>query len=147
MRPQEIFKNLLKIPIKDFVLHGSPKLINKIEPKRAFLEKGGPLHNEFGIYGTTIVEIAILYALIHEDDNIWQWRIDSDSGELSVKLPNDFKSGHGWIYILQRSYFKELVGGVIYISYESISPFKKIKIPVEMMDFLQEENKLIIRSI
>lgn len=148
MEPEEIFEFLRNLSETNFVLHGSPHLVDTVVPHQSTFDGGSSIHNECGIYGTLFVELALLYALIHEDNDAWGWKLDTDAEQFLVKVPRKCKGGVGYVYVLPRFYFEKVVeGGSICIARKQIVPMVTIQIPAKMMLFLQREAKIRMEPI
>ena len=126
---------------RQFTFHGSPHKVEMLEPRQALHDGGHPELNQFGVYATDCVQIALLYALIHEDRNKWGWKWDpyTRPGELMVVVPDPFKGGPGYLYVLNRTDFSTDGNGVSRISHKAVTPVEILEIHPTTLEDLQRE--------
>jgi len=147
MRGNTLFSHLERLPHEQFVLHGSPLNLHCIEPKQAIFEEHRDL-NEYGIYATTIVEIALLYALVNEDKRNWGWREMVRDGKpiLGLVVPEGFTPSPGYVHVLSRRGFHDIEAFPgIHIAYgDPKTPVETLTVDVEVLEDLQRDGRLIL---
>jgi hypothetical protein len=144
MRYAEILTNLEGVPEDRFVLHGSPYKVSVLEPRQTTYNS----HKEFakfGLYGTPYVEIALLYALIHESRGDWGWAVGGTitSPKLYVHAFEGFSFGCGHVYVLNRKPFRIILKshGQITITRKCLEPVERLEVDEEVFHELIERNK------
>lgn len=147
MRGTELFSHLERIPHEHFVLHGSPLELHSIAPQQAVFEERRDL-NEHGIYATTAVEIALLYALVHEDRGDWGWCGAVRDGKpiLKVVVPEGFTPASGYVHVLSRRGFHDIEAFPgLHIAYgDPKTPDEILPIDAEVFEELQRNGLLIV---
>lgn len=148
MEGTRLFQYLEELPVEDFVLHGSPTKLSEVEPRQAFHRADKPEHNEFAIYGTLHIEIAILYAILPKN-LLWGWKIDPQNPrEILVIVPTSFKGSVGYVHVLPRGPFINTIGGgLILTAHEPIVPVKVLEVHPNVLRYLQDECSVRIETL
>lgn len=144
--PQETIEAYMKLEAylnQGYLLHGSKKQLEAIEPRQAKDDDSkrvaGNLH---GIYATENLNVAALRALFAKKDlakNGWRSSYSGDENNLQVSGEN-FTFTSGYIYVLPRDSFAEVTdktGGHDLVSSTSIKPIDVIKIDPAILGLLK----------
>ncbi|MDB5260632.1 MAG: hypothetical protein JWN37_863 [Candidatus Nomurabacteria bacterium] len=123
---------LIRIDRENFLFHGSPWLLSKVEPRKAICTTGIPENNLNAIYATTSSGIAILHAVL---------RIRSKHGYLHWGLRNrkvivtgrNVRYRTGYVYVLPREYFAPVRNGLFYVATTPIIPYKIFRVEPQML--------------
>lgn len=146
--PKELFLKYLAEE-KDFLLHGSGEELNTLEPQQA-----NDAHKESGnkkaVYAVTDAALSIFYAIKDRSKikgNVISGRTHSN-GEVSYHfvMPKDSLEKHpykeGVVYILNKADFNpeydEGIHSNEWTSFESITPWAKLKVGPEDFQYLNE---------
>jgi hypothetical protein len=150
MRYAELQSRLKGIPEDKFVLHGSPHKVIDLEPRQTHYDSHKQF-TEFGLYGTPFIEIALLYALIHESRGNWGWIIPhtTKSLKLFVHVFEGFSCGSGYVYVLNKKYFRSIEEskGQVSITRSRIRPVETLKVDAVVLQELIEKNLAEITTV
>jgi hypothetical protein len=145
MRYVEILSHLKHVSEEHYVLHGSPHHATTLEPRQTEYDS----HKEFaqfGLYGTPYVEIALLYALIHESRGEWGWAIGGTptNPKFYVHVFEGFSSGSGYVHILDRTLFSTIrkSHGQVAIARASIPVLESLSVDEEVLQELLQKDVL-----
>ncbi len=126
-----------------YVLHGSPKKLSVIEPRQA--QSTNPMHAKYGVYATSYLNIALLYAAIHEDRTLWGWRADfAKSLEIQLVSSVPLQGKKGYLHVLPREPFEVVEEGFTLIARKPIVPKKTFSVDPGLLDGLQKEHLIRI---
>ena len=110
MRSAELYHRLEGISEDAFVLHGSPQILTHLEPRQTSFNTAKAF-SKYGLYATTCVEIALLYALIHDTRDAWGWKWDpANPSPIRVEAFDNCRYGPGYIYVVHRKPFRTIKG-------------------------------------
>jgi len=131
MRSAELYRCLEEISEDGFVLHGSPHLLTQIEPRQTSYRRLKAF-SRYGVYATTYVEVALLYALIHDSRDRWSWALDETgpSPKIIVRAEEGCKYGPGYLYVTSRKYFRQIKDGkgLIYLTRKPVQVVKVLEV-------------------
>ena len=142
MQGTELLRYLRSLVESDqYLFHGSPHKLDLLEPRQAFHHGGSAELNQYGVYATGSMRIALLYAVIHEDRRNWGWKWDATEphGSLRVEAPNPCKGGNGNLYVLKRNGFEAWSSGINYIARKSILPWEVLEVSPTILEDLQRD--------
>jgi len=103
-------KVLEEIDHTRYVLHGSDRPLEVVEPKQAHGSEDDPLQNQSAVYGTLCVEIAAINAIIRPDPSEpgstgAHWKLDVKSNLLCV-WGTGLVFQNGFVHVLPIDTFK-----------------------------------------
>lgn len=129
-----------------YVFHGSPHLVEILEPRQAFHDVERPELNQHAVYASCFHSISLLYAVIHEDRNRWGWKWmpNQEPCELTVVAPARIRGGPGYLYVLEAKEFSAHVHPLNLISYKPVVPVHTLEIPPTILEDLQRAEELVI---
>ncbi len=140
MRHAELYQRLLEIPEDRYVMHGSPYELEIIEPRRTGRDDV-PAYNHLGVYATTCIEIALLYATIHTKRTEWGFAPQTTTSTLDVRVPLGFIHGPGFVHILPKEGFEELTLAA-FVSHKPVRPVEVFPIDRDVL-FEMIENRTV----
>lgn len=122
-----------------YLLHGSPHLITRLEPRQAQddAKTGG---NQCGVYATTHPVFATWRGILHKGESCrtgWSW---NDNGAKILFAEGQVELGDGYVYILPRDSFQIVEGdSTEYVSYDPVTPIQVVKVTRQDLLDLQSE--------
>ncbi len=147
-RNKRILKAIERIPHETYVLHGSKRSSRILMPRKPCGEIKNPrIAKRKCVYGTSLQEVAIFYALIDLPCDKWGWKV-TDSGELIVTIASDkdmFLRMTGYVHVLSKKYFKGLTYDVICFSKIPQQPVRVIRVTAAIVEDWLESGYLIFK--
>ncbi len=134
----KILKRIEKISHKKFVIHGSITKRSVLIPKKPLPSARVKTFHQKAVYATSVVEIAILYAVIHGDP---RWKYIPKEGFCVIVPEGGYKLCEGYIHVCLRKDFKG--GPLASFSKKPVVPTDVIKVHPDMLTILKETNRLI----
>jgi len=142
---------------KDFVYHGSPFLIEKLEPRQAKTrdKKTGEMVNDGkpAVVATNDLNIAIFRALTAKLRGSTAFSISDDTKDpkrfmMSKEAKKEYPKSKGYVYVLGKKYFKKHTS-LEWRAYKEITPLKRLEVnPKDFTEKIFEipENKSSIKK-
>jgi len=144
MDNEKLIMYLDGLPQDTYVLHGAKEKQDVLYP--AFPHQPNLIeeYNLCAVYGTLCTEISILYAVIHEEKTNWGWKIyPKKTPSLCVYGPPSLKGGLGYIHILERSDFTQVIEpGLVCLAFTPVRPLEVIEIQPTILESLQRRRRL-----
>lgn len=130
-----------------FVLHGSPNQWELLIPQPP--DQGHLIseYNRLAVYGTCVVEIAILYAVIRAPSSDWGWRLVEDSWHPHILVvgPGRLPVSSGYVHIAKRSAFADFVlEGLTCLAYTPVSIERTILIYPHILELLIDQRRIVV---
>jgi hypothetical protein len=146
MKESDIFARYIREVLEGkYVLHGSPKKLSVIEPRQAISRR--PEHSQRGVYASSYVNIALLYAVIHIDRTLWGWRADFDKSlKIDIITSVPLSGEEGYIHVLPRAPFKVVDEGFTLLTREPIAPRQVFSVHKDVLKGLQENHLIRIHA-
>ncbi len=127
---EELQKEYLNQDIEKpkYIFHGSKKKLQILEPNQAIDVAGNEINEQIGIYGSSIFEGAVPYAI--KGRGKYDCEIGYRPNNLKMKIyygviPED---DYGYVYICDASDFSRCEDTCQYVSYNEIKPIQVVKI-------------------
>lgn len=137
MQYDQLYRRLLEIPADQFVMHGSPHRLDTVEPHQAVFE-GRPELSRYGVYATQVIEVAVLYAVIHEKRDLWGYAHLPLSDFMEVHVPSGFQPRSGFIHVLPKQAF-ERVCSYTYLACSAVQPTMVFPVQAEALRHLERD--------
>lgn len=134
---------------EEFVLHGSPDSHRYLVPSAPDQGHLIPEYNRMAVYGTGLVEIAVLYALIRTSSLDWGWRFVDDPFHpyILVVGPERLYIDTGYIHLVKRPAFTDCVlGGLTYLAYSKVKAEQEVPVYADMLENLIEQRRIAVLS-
>lgn len=147
MEYERLMARLARIPHDRFVLHGGP-----CRPRHGYLV---PCHPRVGfrkrleldkkrVYATTVIAVAMLYAVIDAPSAAWDWQFLRVGGEyhLYCRIRGEFSLRNGYIHVLPRKQFADLRTWLICAARERVRPVQTLRVPAGIVPWMVFEKTL-----
>lgn len=133
-----LLARLENLPEDRYVLHGSPHKLSNILPRQTLMDGGIPEYQEYAIYGTQYVPVAVLYANIHVRRDWWGWSLDGEGVLVIRSMPGVVITPQpGCIHLLPQAPFtKRVLKGMTCLAYEPLTPLEHVDAPVALFEHL-----------
>jgi hypothetical protein len=134
---------------EEWVLHGSRYSCDYIYPSAPHQDHLIPEYNCLAVYGTCVVEIAILYATIRTPSADWGWQLvdDPHHPHILVLGPENLHLSMGYIHLVKREEFpKFILGGLTCLSYNAVRSRREIAVYPNMLQLLVQHRRIVVMS-
>lgn len=137
-----MLERIHKISHEKFVIHGSTSKRKVLVPKRPDpTARNKDLHRK-AVYATSVVEVAIMYAVIHGDP---KWRYFK-GGEFVLYFPEEgYKLREGYIHVCRKEEFEG--NPLVLSSSRPVRPVEIIKVHPAMLEELGEKDRITFMDI
>ncbi len=137
-----MLERIHKISHEKFVIHGSTSKRKVLVPRRPNpIARSKELRRK-AVYATSVVEVAIIYAVIHGDP---RWRYIK-GGEVVLYFPEEgYKLREGYIHVCRREEFKG--NPLVLSSNRQVRPVEIIKVHPAMLEELGRADRITFMDI
>lgn len=147
-RYERLMKRLESISHDQFVMHGTTKRLRHgaLIPRKQWIKfPNKPELCRKRVYATTVIDIAVIYAVVDIPSALWDWRLMRVNGEygLYCRMKQEASLCSGFIHVLPRRQFKTLQKRFIYSSRQRVRPVQTIRIPDGVLPWLLTKNKFV----
>lgn len=134
---------------EEWVLHGSPYSCDCLWPSDPHQGHLIPEYNRKAVYGTCLVELAVLYATIRTSSSDWGWRLIDEPyhPHILVLGPEHLHISKGYIHLIRREAFTEFVlEGLTCLSETEVKSSKEIVVYPSMLQLLIKQRRIVVMS-
>lgn len=134
---------------EEWVLHGSSYSCDYFWPSDPHQGHLIPEYNRKAVYGTCLVELAVLYATIRTPSADWGWHLIDEPyhPHILVVGPPRLHVGGGYIHLAERSAFTDFVlDGLTCLSYTEVKSEKEILVYPSMLELLIKRWRIVVMS-
>ena len=134
---------------EEWVLHGSPNSCDYLWPSDP--EQGHliPEYNHKAVYGTCLVDIAVLYATIRTPSEDWGWRFIDDLYHPHILIvgPERLRVSQGYIHLVKRSAFIDFVlEGLTCLAYKEVKSEQEFIVYPSILELLIRQRRIVVMS-
>ena len=134
---------------EEWVLHGSSYSCDCLWPSDP--EQGHliPEYNQKAVYGTCLVELAILYATIRTPKIDWGWQLVDNprNPHILVVGPEYLHLSKGYVHLIGREAFTDFIlEGLTCLSYTEVKPKKEVTVYPSMLQLLIKQRRIVVMS-
>lgn len=134
---------------EEFVLHGSRERHTYLIPQDPDQGHLIPEYDRVAVYGTCVVEIAVLYAMIRTSSQDWGWRL-IDNGftpHILVVGPARLHISSGYVHVVPRPAFTDFVlEGLACLAYRPVRPKEAIRVYPDLLELLVALKRIRVQS-
>lgn len=144
-KAKRVLRSIRKIPHRRFVLHGSLVRSNTLVPNRPNLKtftnrRKTKRIREKAVYGTLVVEVAVIYATLPKDI---QWKYVKEGRYFHVRYQGEEIGLYdGYIHVCRRTSFDCGVG--ILTSKRAVKVVRTIRVNADTLEYLWREKRVRI---
>ena len=135
---RQAMRYLTQLPDDKYLLHGSPTLTERLEPRQADCIGGdGKIDAEksqYGVYASLWVRDAVVSAIVH---NRRGWTVSEDLRTFTV-LGEKATLGSGYLYVLPQDKFVRLSNVFWFISKGPVAPIRILEIGPDILKHLPD---------
>jgi hypothetical protein len=134
---------------EDWVLHGSPYSCDNIQPADPHQDHLIPEFNRKAVYGTCLVELAVLYATVRAPRADWGWQLinEPEYPHIMVVGPERLRLSMGYVHLVKRNDFTEFIlNGLTCLSYIEVKSRKEIAVYPSMLELLIKQRRIVVMS-